>query len=72
MYTQIQTLTCRNFGIFYFTSRLTLYKCAVKVCIQRQFLIRKWTISKVKALKEKKNQLPVAIIALGDVKVLVA
>ena len=32
---KFQTLTCRNFWIFYFMSRLTLYKCAVNVCIQR-------------------------------------
>ena len=35
---KFQTLTCRNFRIFYFTSRLTLYKCVVNVSIQRQFL----------------------------------
>ena len=32
---KFQTLTCRNFWIFYFMSRLTLHKCAVNVCIQR-------------------------------------
>ena len=41
---KFQTLTCQNFWIFYFTSRLTLYECAVNVYIQRQFLIRHWTI----------------------------
>ena len=30
-----QTLTCQNFWIFYFTSRLTLYECVVNVYIQR-------------------------------------
>ena len=34
---KFQTLTCRNFLIFYFTSRLTLYECIVHVCIQRWF-----------------------------------
>ena len=28
---KFQTLTCRNFWIFYFTSRLTLYECLVNV-----------------------------------------
>ena len=32
---KFQTLTCRNFWIFYFTSRLTLYECVVNVCTQR-------------------------------------
>ena len=32
---KFQTLTCRNFWIFYFISRLTLYKCVVNVCVQR-------------------------------------
>ena len=32
---KFQTLTCRNFWIFYFMSRLALYKCVVNVCIQR-------------------------------------
>ena len=31
---KFQTLTCRNFWIFYFMSRLTLYECVVNVCIQ--------------------------------------
>ena len=35
---KFQTLTCQNFWIFYFTSRLTLYECVVNVCIQRWFL----------------------------------
>ena len=43
---KFQTLTCQNFWIFYFTSRLTLYECFVNICIQRWFLIRNWTISK--------------------------
>ena len=30
------------------TSRLTLYKCVVNVCIQRKFLIRNWTIDPIK------------------------
>ena len=30
-----QTLCCRNFWIFYFMSRLTLYKFVVNVCVQR-------------------------------------
>ena len=32
---KFQTLTCQNFWIFYFTSRLTLYECVVNVYIQR-------------------------------------
>ena len=43
---KFQTLTCQNFWIFYFTSRVTLYECVVNICIQRRFLIRNWTISK--------------------------
>ena len=43
---KFQTLTCQNFWIFYFTSRLTLYECVVNVYIQRQFLIRNWTIER--------------------------
>ena len=35
VYSQISTLTCRNFWIFYFTSKLTLYEWVVNVCIQR-------------------------------------
>ena len=42
---KFQTLTCQNFWIFYFTSRLTPYECVVNVCIQRWFLIQNWTIS---------------------------
>ena len=42
---KFQTLTCQNFWIFYFTSRLTLYECVVNICIQRWFLIRNWTIA---------------------------
>ena len=41
---KFQTLTCQNFWIFYFTSRLTPYECVVNVCIQRWFLIQNWTI----------------------------
>ena len=37
---KFQTLTCQNFWIFYFTSRLTLYECVINVYIQRYFLIR--------------------------------
>ena len=48
---KFQTLTCQNFWIFYFTSRVTLYECAVNVCIQRWFLIRNWTIGKFKLVK---------------------
>ena len=42
---KFQTLSCQNFWIFYFTSRLTLYECVVNVCIQRWFLIRNWIIA---------------------------
>ena len=41
---KLQTVTRRKFWIFYYTSRLTLYEGVVNVCIQRQFLIRNWTI----------------------------
>ena len=41
---KFQTLSCRNFWIFYFMWRLTQYKCAVNVCIQQKLLIRNWTI----------------------------
>ena len=32
---KFRTLTCRNFWLFYFRLRLTLYECVVNVCIQR-------------------------------------
>ena len=32
---KFQTLTCRNLWIFYFMSRLTLYKCVANVCIKQ-------------------------------------
>ena len=43
---KFQTLTCQNFWIFYFTSRLTLHECVVNVCI-RWFLLRNWTIRRL-------------------------
>ena len=41
---KLQTVTRRKFWIFYYTWRLTLYEGVANVCIQRQFLIRNWTI----------------------------
>ena len=52
---KFQTLTCQNFWIFYFTSRLTLYECVVNVYIQRQFLIRNWTIKQNIFLEIRRN-----------------
>ena len=42
---KFQTLTCQNFWTFYFTLRLTLYKCVVNVSIQQHW-IWNWTITR--------------------------
>ena len=35
LYSDFKRITCRNFWIFYFMSRLTVYECVVNVCIHR-------------------------------------